>query len=93
LLDHITDDFQRRLAVRRRMLGHLGLDFTDDEARCLRDDLRQTLLACARCGNPDICEGWVSQNRPGMPMFCRARDAFLRLEAASAAPEPARLRA
>lgn len=86
LLTHLTDDFHSRMEARRGMLAHLGLEFTDREAETLRPDIRETLLSCARCGNPEICRGWISQKRPGTPMFCRARDAFLRLEAATAAP-------
>lgn len=93
LLQHISDDFHGRMQVRRRMFGHLGLEFTDDESAVLRSDIRETLLSCASCGNPDVCRGWVSQNRPGMPVFCRARDAFLRLEAALHEGERPRLRA
>jgi hypothetical protein len=83
LLNHLSEDFSRRMEVRRGMLAHLGLSFTDDEATELRGDLRRTLLCCASCGNPDVCRGWVTQNQLGTPMFCQAREAFARLDHAT----------
>jgi hypothetical protein len=94
LLQHITADFDRRLAVRRAMFAHLSIDIPEDRAAEVQADLRETLLACARCTNPGIPAGWVAQGRDGMPLFCHAREAFLRLEAmADSAPEPIRLNA
>ena len=80
LLDSISRDFTHRLEVRRRMMAHLGLHLSDPQAVAHRDDLRKSLISCAKCPNPDVCEGWVAQNRPGTPMFCHARESFLRLE-------------
>ena len=84
LLNALSRDFSRRIAVRRKMMGHLGL--APDDAQCLahRDALRATLVACAHCPEPEVCAAWVAQGRPGTPMFCRARETFLRLEAALA---------
>jgi hypothetical protein len=93
LLNSMSEDFSRRIAVRRGMMAHLGLCPTDGECLTHRAAIRETLIACTRCPNPEICEGWVAQNRPGTPMFCRARETFLRLEAALAPPEDIRLRA
>ncbi len=90
LMQHISKDFEKRMTVRRGMLAHLGLAFTDEDAARLRPDIRETLIACSCCANPDTCRGWVRQKRPGTPMFCRARDAFLRLEAATGTVEKAR---
>lgn len=84
LLDHLREDFDRRMALRRRMLDHLGLRLSEDEAEALRPHVRATLTACATCGNPEICEFWMAKKRAGLPVFCRARDAFLQLEAARA---------
>ena len=86
LLDAMSRDFSRRIEVRRKMMDHLGLCPTDTQVAAQRDDIRRTLIACAHCSNPEVCEGWVAQDRPGTPMFCRARDAFLRLEIALEAP-------
>lgn len=93
LLQHIEKDFDRRMAVRRGMLAHLSLSFTDEQAEALRPEIRATLIACAACPNPEVCAGWVGHGHPGTPMFCRARDAFLRLEAACALDCDTRLRA
>jgi hypothetical protein len=93
LLDSMSEDFSRRIEVRRRMMEHLGLFPTDSQCAALRAELRDTLICCARCADPAVCAGWVAQNRPGMPMFCRARETFLRLEAALARPAPVRLNA
>jgi hypothetical protein len=93
LLDSMSEDFTRRIAIRRRMMAHLGLFPTDRDCTTLRPELRETLIACARCPNPDVCDGWIDQNRPGTPVFCRARETFLRLEAALEPPAEIRLRA
>lgn len=86
LLKHITDDFDHRMALRRRMLTHLDISFTDDDAQTLRSDIRETLLACSNCPNPHLCESWLDDKTPGLPMFCKGREALQRLEAAVAAP-------
>jgi len=83
LLDDVARDFGRRMALRRRMLGHMAISLTDSAALEHRADVRATLLGCGGCPSPDACARWVDDNCPGLPMFCGARDAFLRLEAAS----------
>lgn len=93
LLDTLSRDFSHRLGVRRKMMAHLGLQPTDSDAVALREDLRETLLTCTRCPHPEVCEGWIAQNRPGTPVFCRGRDSFLRLEAALLETPPLRLSA
>ena len=93
LLNSMSEDFSHRIAVRRGMMAHLGLFPTDCDCQTHRTAIRDTLIACARCPNPDICAAWVAQNRPGTPMFCRARETFLRLEATLAPPRQTRLRA
>lgn len=90
LLDALSRDISRRMALRRRMMVHLGLEPTDGECAAHRDDIRETLLACSRCADPAVCEGWIAQNRAGVPAFCRARESFLRLEAALGMPESMR---
>lgn len=90
LLDTLSRDFSHRLGVRRKMMAHLGLHPTDSEAFALREDLRATLLTCTRCPHPEVCEGWIGQKREGTPVFCQARDSFLRLEAALADAQPLR---
>jgi hypothetical protein len=86
LLDAMSRDFSRRIELRRRMMAHLGLRPTEGDCAAHRDEIRDTLLACSRCSDPAVCEGWVVQDRPGIPVFCRARDSFLRLEAALGQP-------
>jgi len=93
LLDSISTDFSRRIEVRRKMMGHLGLHPSDAQCVEHRAALRETLVSCTRCADPDVCCAWVAQNRPGAPMFCRARESFLRLEIALAQPADIRRRA
>ena len=93
LLNGMSEDFSRRIAIRRGMMAHLGLFPTDSDCLTHRAAIRDTLIACTRCPNPDICEAWVAGSRPGTPMFCRARETFLRLEVALAPPDEIRLRA
>jgi hypothetical protein len=76
LMDHVREDFDRRMAVRRKMLTHLGIDVPEDRADHHRPALRATLLACAGCQNPAVCEFWIANARPGTPLFCGARPAF-----------------
>lgn len=93
LLDSMSEDFSRRIVVRRHMMAHLGLSPTDSQCLEHRAPLRDTLIACTRCPEPEVCAAWVAQNRPGTPMFCRARETFLRLELALAPPSEIRLSA
>jgi hypothetical protein len=73
--------FNRRLALRRRMLAHLHLDPSEEDAPRLVEDLRDTLLGCMRCSDPEACARWIDANCPRTPPYCRAQGAFLRLEA------------
>lgn len=66
------------------MLAHLCIEIPESKAHELREDLRETLTACAGCPNPSVCEAWLESGRAGMPVFCLAQCAFLRLEAATA---------
>ena len=93
LLNSMSEDFSRRVALRRRMMGHLGLFPNDADCNRHRAEIRNTLIACSRCADPDICEAWIAQGRPGTPVFCRAREAFLRLEVALEPAADIRLRA
>lgn len=93
LLDTLSQDFSYRIEIRRKMMAHLGLHPTDREAEEFRDDLRATLLSCARCPHTSQCERWMGESRPGTPAFCPGRDSFLRLERALAGTEPLRLSA
>jgi hypothetical protein len=93
LLDSMSEDFSRRIVVRRQMMAHLGLSPTDSQCLEHRAPLRETLIACTHCPEPEVCAAWVAQRRPGTPMFCRARETFLRLELALAPPSEIRLSA
>jgi hypothetical protein len=93
LLNSLSEDFSSRIALRRRMMTHLDLAPTD--AQCLehRTAIRDTLVACTRCPEPEVCAAWIAQGRPGTPMFCRARETFQRLEIALAPATEIRLSA
>ena len=93
-LNHLSEGFELRLSLRRRMLAHLDIEMSDREAARLYPDIRATLMACIACPNPQVCEGWLDQNRSGLPIFCQGREAFLRLESeAEPVREVARLSA
>ena len=83
VMDSILDGWDRRMAVRRGMLAHLGVDIADEAALLETADIRATLCACAHCQRPEVCAGWVAQNRAGLPAFCGARAAFENLAEAS----------
>lgn len=70
------------------MLAALGLQAVEDETDALCghvEELRQTLLGCAACTRTDLCAGWLDQGQMGVPLFCRAREAFGSLQEANAA--------
>lgn len=78
-IQRLAAGFERRMAVRRQMLDHLGIDLTADAAPAFQDELRQTLLACASCRRDAQCECWVRNGNPGVPEFCAAHEAYLTL--------------
>lgn len=79
LLQHVTFDFDRRMAARRGMMAHLGIAPTEDEAPELVAEIRATLLKCGQCGSPGRCLEWQKSACAGMPPLCSAREAFARL--------------
>jgi hypothetical protein len=83
LLGHVEADFSRRIAIRRRMFAHLGVDLNADRAEEFQDQNRETLLACARCAHSDPCERWLDAGCAGVPMFCKARAEFMELATVS----------
>lgn len=83
LLNRMSEGFDRRMSARRHMLGHIGVSLSEEAALLAREDVRATLLACASCREPELCECWVAHRHEGLPVFCRARDSFLRLAALS----------
>lgn len=76
----MSESFDRRIALRRRMLDHLGISLSEQATVDARSDVRATLLACASCGDARLCECWIAQQNAGIPLFCRGRESFLRLE-------------
>lgn len=89
LTERLLDGHDRRMDLRRRMMAHLGLDPSEEEAPALFAPLRQTLLICTRCTNPDACAAWLALGHPGAPVFCRARGAFEALAEATPRARPA----
>ena len=85
---------QRGVALRieafEGMLAHLDLDLHESEAPFLINELRDTLMACARCPKPGRCTGWCQSGQPGTPHFCKATQQFRNLIIAS---EAVRIRA
>jgi hypothetical protein len=84
VLKALTDDFDARMQMRRRMMAHLGIENRPDLAEQLRPFLRITLTACNRCADPDVCATWVDNGSPGTPKFCRGRLSFEALAEATA---------
>lgn len=72
-LADLENDIDRRFALYRRMAYHAGLDLYDETVPIDPTCLRSALLACASCGNVDLCEAWLASGRAGAPAFCRAR--------------------
>lgn len=81
MLTNISEDFSRRMALRRKMMAHFGIHLTEDHAPHLKDDVRESVLACGACRCPELCEFWMAKGREGAPDGCRARYALMRLEA------------
>lgn len=79
LLQHVTFDFDRRMAARRGMMAHLGIAPTEVEAPELVKEIRATLVTCGQCDTPGRCLEWQKAARAGMPPLCGAREAFARL--------------
>ncbi|SMY05906.1 DUF6455 family protein [Flavimaricola marinus] len=84
VLKALTDDFDRRMQMRRRMMDHLDITNRPDLADELMPFLRQTLTACNRCVDPEICETWIGNGNAGAPKFCRGRLSFEALADATA---------
>ena len=81
-LHKIAEGHTRRMALRRRMLDHVGIILTEEMADPLRDEIRDSVMACVGCKNADVCEGYLDRDYTGLPMFCSARYAFQNLSAA-----------
>jgi len=79
-LRSLETDFDKRMQARRRMMEHLGLHPTEEEASELFEELRQTLLACAQCGNVERCNLWPGLGTNCLPPFCSGSGAFIALE-------------
>ena len=90
-LAHIIEDFDRRQAIRRRILAHLAIDLPQERCAEFPAPLRHTPLACARCPRPAACEDRIDRGAPGAPAFGRARGSFRALRTA-APPCPSRRR-
>lgn len=81
-LNILAEEYSHRLALRSRMMEHLGLCFTEQSTAECYDDLRETLLSCVYCADPSTCEKWLDQSHRGVPEFCSGRSAFMALKAA-----------
>lgn len=78
LLDSVSDGFSKRMTARKRMAAHLGVHLTEDNPQ-LRPYVRDTVLACGKCLNSELCQKWLTMNQSGAPAFCQGADAFYRL--------------
>ncbi|ROU03588.1 DUF6455 family protein [Histidinibacterium lentulum] len=87
MLQDVSQRVSHRFELRRRMMGRMGIAPDPDLAVALSREIRATVLACAECGNTDICAGWLDQGGRGLPVFCRARQAFADLARAAASAE------
>ncbi|MFP7672619.1 DUF6455 family protein [Marivita sp. S0852] len=82
LLDNMRETFDARLSAHERMLTHLSLAPTEEEAPLVFHELRATLLACGSCKCPGYCVDWQKQGQEGPPPWCHNRNSFLELETA-----------
>ena len=82
MLTNIGEDVSRCMALRRRMIAHSGIHLGEADAPHLKDDMRESGLACGACRCPErcpeLCAFWLAKGREG---GCRARYALMRLEA------------
>lgn len=85
-LAHITRKFEGRMALRRGMMRKLGIVDRPDLAQDLAAPLRETLLSCNMCAQPDLCAYWLASDTREAPMFCRARLAFEEIARATSRP-------
>ena len=85
LLDNVRRKFDARMVAHERMLQHLGLAPTEDDAPALFDTLRATLLACGSCHCPQSCVEWQELGHDGPPLWCHKRGTFFDLMEACAA--------
>ncbi|MBM1220031.1 hypothetical protein JQU17_09730 [Ponticoccus sp. SC2-23] len=88
-LAHITQTFENRMALRRGMMRKMGIIDRPDLAQDLAAPLRETLLSCNRCAQPDLCAFWLGSSSSDAPMFCRARLAFEEIARATSRPPEA----
>lgn len=93
LLKGLSEDFDARMALRRKMLTHLDIHLSEAATVANRDDVRATLVGCSCCTSCNDCQLWLLWRRPSTPDACIAADAFLRLQAAAEAETRAHRRA
>jgi len=87
MLQEVSHRVSHRFELRRRMMGRMGIAPDPDLAVALAPEIRATVLSCAECRNTGICAGWLDQGGQGVPVFCRARQAFADLARAVASAE------
>ncbi len=80
MLAPLAARFDTRMSLRRRMMDNLSVRPSQEDALRMQTELRASLLTCASCRKIAACAAWLDQGHPGVPMFCAAREAFLRLE-------------
>lgn len=93
LLKGLSEEFDARMALRRRMIAHLDIRLSEAATIQNRDDVRATLVGCSCCTACDDCQLWLLWRRAGTPDACVAADAFLRLQAVAEAENRAHRRA
>lgn len=79
-LAHLCEKFSQHRTLYHHMAANVGVDLDEAAARD-PEDHRAAFLACARCGRTGACRAWLEQGHPDLPLFCNARDAFMRLDA------------
>jgi hypothetical protein len=81
-LTALSDRFETRTLLRRRMNLRLGLVPARASTPARLDAIRATMAGCMSCPRTLDCTTWL--NRGGgaeAPWFCPARNAFARLQA------------
>jgi hypothetical protein len=75
-LEQMGRTYSARMKAHSAMLVHLNLDPSEEEAPHLFDELRHTVITCARCQCPRSCTSWIEDGQAGPPPWCSGMRAF-----------------
>lgn len=79
LLENLERSIDRRFSLYREMSKRAGANTRSFRSEVDQSCVRAALLNCLSCRNTNACTAWLELDEPGVPLFCSARDAFLKL--------------